>query len=155
MATAATSSSFAASTSPISTRALRRRRHLCLRVSLTASSSVSVSTTLPSSSLSLKKTAPDSLQYESGFLGGISENTQKLLEGDCSALGPMEYLTSILSSKVYDVAAETPLELAPKLSARLGVNFYIKREDLQQVIYLLRPLYRSLSFGSNFKRDFI
>jgi hypothetical protein len=47
----------------------------------------------------------------------------------------MEYLTSILSSKVYDVASESPLDLAPKLSARLGVNFYIKREDLQQVIF--------------------
>ncbi|KAF3320542.1 threonine dehydratase biosynthetic [Carex littledalei] len=140
MATAATSSSFAA------TRPLRRRRHLCLRASLTASSSVSVSTTLPSSSLSLKKTAPDSLQYESGFLGGISENTQKLLEGDSSALGPMEYLTSILSSKVYDVAAETPLELAPKLSARLGVNFYIKREDLQQVFsFKLRGAYNMMA----------
>lgn len=48
-------------------------------------------------------------------------------------LNAMEYLTNIFSSKVYDVAYETPLELASKLSARLGVNFWLKREDLQPV----------------------
>ena len=46
----------------------------------------------------------------------------------------MEYLTSVLSSKVYDVAIESPLQLATKLSDRLGVNLWIKREDLQPVI---------------------
>jgi threonine dehydratase len=45
----------------------------------------------------------------------------------------MSYLTNILTSKVYDVAKETPLELAPKLSERLGVNIWLKREDLQPV----------------------
>jgi hypothetical protein len=48
--------------------------------------------------------------------------------------GAMEYLTSVLSSKVYDVAIESPLQLATKLSERLGVNLWIKREDLQPVI---------------------
>lgn len=45
----------------------------------------------------------------------------------------MTYLTNILSSKVYDVAIESPLQLAPKLSARLGVKVWLKREDLQPV----------------------
>lgn len=45
----------------------------------------------------------------------------------------MEYLTNILSSKVYDVAIESPLELATKLSERLGVRVWMKREDLQPV----------------------
>jgi len=40
----------------------------------------------------------------------------------------------VLSSKVYDVAIESPLQLATKLSDRLGVNLWIKREDLQPVI---------------------
>ncbi|KAJ4791335.1 Threonine dehydratase [Rhynchospora pubera] len=149
MASAATSSSFSTTPSPLSTRSSRRRRHLRVASSLTTSNnSISVSTTLPSP-LSLKKTTPDSLQYESGFLGGVSENTHKALEEGSStgsALGPMEYLTTILSSKVYDVAAETPLELAPKLSSRLGVNFFIKREDLQQVFsFKLRGAYNMMA----------
>ncbi|TQD97274.1 hypothetical protein C1H46_017115 [Malus baccata] len=34
---------------------------------------------------------------------------------------------------VYDVAIESPLELATKLSKRLGVNMWMKRKDLQPV----------------------
>jgi threonine dehydratase len=34
---------------------------------------------------------------------------------------------------VYDVAVETPLELAPNLSARLGNRLLLKREDMQPV----------------------
>lgn len=45
----------------------------------------------------------------------------------------MEYLTNILSAKVYDVAIESPLQFAPKLSERLGVKVFLKREDLQPV----------------------
>lgn len=54
--------------------------------------------------------------------------------GEGGGPGAMEYLTSVLSSKVYDVAIESPLQLATKLSDRLGVNLWIKREDLQPVI---------------------
>ena len=44
-----------------------------------------------------------------------------------------DYLERILSTRVYDVATETPLELAPNLSARLGNRLRLKREDLQPV----------------------
>jgi threonine dehydratase len=44
-----------------------------------------------------------------------------------------EYLERILKARVYDVAIESPLELAPRLSARLGVHVLFKREDLQPV----------------------
>src|SRR5438105_15956466 len=37
----------------------------------------------------------------------------------------------ILTSRVYEVARETPLEAAPRLSARLGNVVLLKREDLQ------------------------
>ncbi|PWA92662.1 hypothetical protein CTI12_AA077960 [Artemisia annua] len=50
-----------------------------------------------------------------------------------SSVGAMEYLTSILTSKVYDVAVESPLQHASKLSERLSVNIWLKREDLQPV----------------------
>ncbi|KAJ3697691.1 hypothetical protein LUZ61_001396 [Rhynchospora tenuis] len=152
MATAATSCSFSTTTSPISGRPSKKphqAHHVRVAASLaTSNNPISVSTTLPSPP-SLMKATPDSLQYKSGLLGGISENTKKSLEDGSSsgsALGPMEYLTTILSSKVYDVAVESPLELAPKLSSRLGVNFFIKREDLQQVFsFKLRGAYNMMA----------
>ena len=44
-----------------------------------------------------------------------------------------DYLERILKARVYDVAVETPLELAPNLSARLGNRLMLKREDMQPV----------------------
>jgi threonine dehydratase len=44
-----------------------------------------------------------------------------------------DYLERILKARVYDVAVETPLELAPNLSARLGNRLLLKREDMQPV----------------------
>ena len=38
-----------------------------------------------------------------------------------------DYLERILTARVYDVAVETPLELAPALSARLGNTLLLKR----------------------------
>ncbi len=45
----------------------------------------------------------------------------------------VDYLQKILTAKVYDVAVETPLELAPTLSRRLGNRVLLKREDQQSV----------------------
>ena len=42
-------------------------------------------------------------------------------------------LHDILTSRVYDVARETPLDLASGLSRRLGHRVLLKREDLQPV----------------------
>jgi threonine dehydratase len=44
-----------------------------------------------------------------------------------------DYLERILRARVYDVALETPLEVAPNLSARLGNRVLLKREDMQPV----------------------
>ena len=43
------------------------------------------------------------------------------------------YIERILRARVYDVAKETPLELAKQLSEKTGNNVLIKREDLQPV----------------------
>ena len=43
------------------------------------------------------------------------------------------YLKMILNSRVYDVACETPLVYAERLSRRLGNDVRMKREDLQPV----------------------
>lgn len=48
----------------------------------------------------------------------------------------LEYLLGILAAPVYDVAIESPLEKAEKISKKLGVEFYVKREDKQKVCFL-------------------
>lgn len=55
------------------------------------------------------------------------------------------YLERILRAPVYDVAIETPLERAPRLSARLESEVLIKREDLQPVFsFKLRGAYNKM-----------
>jgi threonine dehydratase len=57
-----------------------------------------------------------------------------------------DYLERILKARVYDVAVETPLEPAPRLSARLGNNVLFKREDLQAVFsFKLRGAYNKIA----------
>ncbi len=58
----------------------------------------------------------------------------------------IDYLKKILTSRVYDVAVETPLELAPSLSTRLGNKIYYKREDMQSVFsFKLRGAYNKMA----------
>lgn len=57
-----------------------------------------------------------------------------------------DYLERILTSRVYDVAVETPLELAPNLSRRYGNRILLKREDLQPVFsFKLRGAYNKMA----------
>jgi threonine dehydratase len=59
---------------------------------------------------------------------------------------PVDYLTRILNAKVYDVANETPLDLAPALSARLRNRLYLKREDEQPIFsFKLRGAYNKMA----------
>ena len=44
-----------------------------------------------------------------------------------------DYIERILKARVYDVAIESPLEPAARLSRRLGNQVLFKREDLQPV----------------------
>ena len=44
-----------------------------------------------------------------------------------------DYLKRILTSAVYDVAIESPLDVAPNLSRRTGNTILLKREDMQPV----------------------
>jgi threonine dehydratase len=56
-----------------------------------------------------------------------------------------DYLPSILTARVYDVAVESPLELAPLLSQRLGNRVLLKREDVQSVFsFKLRGAYNKM-----------
>jgi len=57
-----------------------------------------------------------------------------------------DYLRRILSSHVYDVAIESPLDLAPGLSVRLGNTVLLKREDLQPIkSFKLRGAYNKMA----------
>jgi threonine dehydratase len=59
---------------------------------------------------------------------------------------PADYLKRILTTRVYDVARETELELAPGLSARTGFGVLLKREDNQPVFsFKLRGAYNKMS----------
>ena len=56
------------------------------------------------------------------------------------------YIEQILKARVYDVAIESPLEHAPRLSARIGNHVLLKREDLQPVFsFKLRGAYNRIS----------
>jgi threonine dehydratase len=57
-----------------------------------------------------------------------------------------DYLKRILTARVYDVAIESPLEAAPSLSARIGNNVLLKREDMQPVFsFKLRGAYNKMA----------
>ncbi|GBU09925.1 l-threonine dehydratase [Gammaproteobacteria bacterium] len=55
-------------------------------------------------------------------------------------------IKDILTSKVYDVATVTPLDKMQRLSKRLNVNIWLKREDLQPVFsFKLRGAYNAIA----------
>jgi threonine dehydratase len=63
-----------------------------------------------------------------------------------SALTKADYVERILNARVYDVAIESPLERASRLSRRLGNEILLKREDLQPVFsFKLRGAYNKIS----------
>jgi threonine dehydratase len=57
-----------------------------------------------------------------------------------------DYIERILRAKVYDVAIESPLETASRLSRRLDNRIELKREDLQPVFsFKLRGAYNKIA----------
>ena len=57
-----------------------------------------------------------------------------------------ELVRAALTSHVYDVARETPLQRAPRLSARLGADVWLKREDHQPVFsFKIRGAYNCIA----------
>ncbi|XP_051178697.1 threonine dehydratase 1 biosynthetic, chloroplastic isoform X2 [Lolium perenne] len=100
----------------------------------------------PAAPLPLMRVLPESLQGATGSLLAAARARQGEEGGAAVGPGAMEYLTAVLTSRVYDVADETPLELATKLSERLGIDLRIKREDLQPVFsFKLRGAYNMMA----------
>ena len=59
---------------------------------------------------------------------------------------PNDYLERVLKARVYDIAVETPLEIAPRLTRRLGNEVLFKREDLQPVFsFKVRGAYNKIA----------
>ena len=60
--------------------------------------------------------------------------------------GTPDYLRLILTAKVYDILKETPLVYASSLSAKLGNEIWLKREDLQEVFsFKIRGAYNFMA----------
>src|SRR3954468_21429434 len=73
-----------------------------------------------------------------------ANDVSSLVSGGSSLL--TQLLHDILTSRVYDVARETPLEAAPRLSRRLANEILLKREDLQPVFsFKLRGAYNKIA----------
>ena len=60
------------------------------------------------------------------------------------------YIERILRARVYDVATESPLEFAARLSRRIGNSVLLKREDMQPVFsFKLRGAYNKIAHLSD------
>ena len=56
------------------------------------------------------------------------------------------YLERILNARVYDVAIESPLDVARNLSRRLGNQVLLKREDMQPIFsFKLRGAFNKMA----------
>jgi threonine dehydratase len=67
-------------------------------------------------------------------------------DSSAAALSCDQYLKKILTARVYDVAIESPLEVASNLSQRLGNQVLLKREDQQPVFsFKLRGAFNKMS----------
>ena len=65
-----------------------------------------------------------------------------------------QYVKKILTSPVYDVAVETPLQPARSLSERLNNQILLKREDLQPVFsFKLRGAYHKVARLTQAEKD--
>ena len=72
---------------------------------------------------------------------------------DTTTTTPDAMLRLILTSRVYEVARETPLEPAPRLSRRLENEVLLKREDLQPVFsFKLRGAYNRIAHMTEAER---
>jgi threonine dehydratase len=57
-----------------------------------------------------------------------------------------DYVRRILDARVYDVAMQSPLDAMPRLSARLGGDILLKREDLQPIFsFKIRGAYNRIA----------
>ena len=67
------------------------------------------------------------------------------LQSQKSTMESSQLIKEILSAKIYDLAIETPLNKALKLSKKLKNEIHLKREDLQSVFsFKIRGAYNKM-----------
>lgn len=94
-----------------------------------------------SQDLGPKEVLPEALSVPSGMVVDVRRPP-----GPASPVGG-DYLRRTLLAQIYDLAAETPLDEAPRLSDKVGANnrVLLKREDLQPVFsFKLRGAYNKM-----------
>jgi threonine dehydratase len=78
-------------------------------------------------------------------MAGPRRSPSKKTSGAPAELTLSDYLQKILNARVYDVAVESPLEVARNLTRRLGNQVLLKREDSQPVFsFKLRGAYNKM-----------
>ncbi|KAF5386225.1 hypothetical protein D9615_002236 [Tricholomella constricta] len=88
----------------------------------------------PSAIIEYSSHAPEPLTYP------------RLAKHYLTASNTPDYLRLILTSKVYEIIKETPLVLAHNLSAKLGNEIWMKREDLHEVFsFKIRGAYNYMA----------
>ncbi|ORZ32634.1 threonine dehydratase [Catenaria anguillulae PL171] len=97
----------------------------------------------------MSSSTPFPLPWPSPLLAACA-NAQHLTRDQVTAITThpahgTDYLLETLNARVYDVAIESPLVPAPRLSARLASTILLKREDLQPVFsFKLRGAFNKL-----------
>ncbi|KAF8973233.1 threonine ammonia-lyase [Flammula alnicola] len=88
----------------------------------------------PAATLEYASNAPQPLQYP------------RLAKHHLLSSATPDYIRLILTAKVYEILKETPLVLATNLSAKLGNQIWLKREDLQEVFsFKIRGAYNFMA----------
>ena len=103
----------------------------------------------PLARLKEKKSRAESGEEAAVRPGGLGDG-EKL---ESNATNP-DYVRLALTSRVYDMVAETPLQFASGLSARLSANVHLKREDLlPSFSFKLRGAYNLLAHDESDARS--
>jgi threonine dehydratase len=90
----------------------------------------------------VREVVPEDMTVGEGELGVVRRGVMRA--EDAERLN--WYLRAILTARVYDVAIESPLDFAPRLSDRVGAQIHLKREDLQPVFsFKLRGAYNRMA----------
>ena len=86
------------------------------------------------------------VEYASNAPAPLSDKYPRLAPHHVLPSKAPDYLRLILTAKVYDLIKETPLVLAPNLTAKLGNEIWLKREDLQEVFsFKIRGAYNFMA----------
>ena len=98
----------------------------------------------------IKEVMPEDMVLREGELGTVTRAVSST--EDAERLN--WYLRAILTANVYDVAVESALDYAPRLSERIGAKIHFKREDLQPVFsFKLRGAYNRMAAISPEQRE--